>query len=177
MELAEWSVGRRLKQEHALSPSEAAQVVIATVDALAYLHKIGCPHRDVKPDNILRVGDVYKLGDLGIVKWTDFDRRFTTGGTITRSSMQIGSWFYMAPEQQQDPHEAVPESDLYALGISFIEMLTGQVPAPQAVGAGQYAPPCDSERVCDTIRRMVSYRPSDRPALVEIRETAETLLD
>ena len=125
---------------------------------------------DVKPDNILACNEGFKLADLGIVKWSDFDPRFTTGGTLTKESMQLGSWFYMAPEQQQSPHEAVPASDVYALGVTWIEMLTGKLPSPQAVGAGQYPRPCDDDEVCSLLRRMVAYSPGDRPTVTEIRE-------
>jgi serine/threonine-protein kinase len=145
------------------------------LDALSYLHATGCPHRDVKPDNIIVFDAAYKLADLGIVKWSDFDPRFTTGGTLTRASMQLGSWFYMAPEQQQDPHDAVPASDVYALGISWIEMLTGQLPAPHAVGANQYPRPCEDAAVTDMIRRMVAYSPGQRPSLSEVKALAERL--
>lgn len=86
--------------------------------------------------------------------------------------MQLGSWFYMAPEQQQDAHEAVPSSDVYALGVSWIEMLTGQLPSPHSIGAGQYGRPCDSEEACALIKRMVSYIPESRPSLDEIASVA-----
>lgn len=169
MELGQRSVGRRLREETTIGLSESAQIMLDVLDALEHLHGSKCPHRDVKPDNIIQFAEVHKLGDLGIVKWTDFDRSLTTGGTITRSSMQLGSWFYMAPEQQQDPHEATTASDVYALGITWIQILSGNVPAPHAVAAGQYPKPCDDARVCEIIQRMVSYLPSDRPSLSEIR--------
>lgn len=123
MELGEKSVGKILKEQGSLTIEEAAAVIDNVLSALEYLHGHGMPHRDVKPDNILSFPDRFKLADLGIVKWTDFDPAITTAGTITRSSVQLGSWFYMAPEQQQDPHEAELASDIYALGVSWIEML------------------------------------------------------
>lgn len=147
-------------------------MVCAVTDALQCLHEKGSPHRDVKPDNVIQFDEGYKLGDLGIVKWSDFDPSFTTGGTITRASVQLGSWFYMAPEQQQDPHEAVPASDVNSLGVSWIEMLAGSVPSPQAVGARQYKSP-DSPAVASLIERMVSYRPEDRASLQEIATVAQ----
>lgn len=177
MERGRSSVGRILKQSGPMAEDEAATVVTAVVDALQHLHNADSPHRDVKPDNILLFDDCYKLADLGIVRWNDFDPRFTTGGTLTRSSMQLGSWFYMAPEQQQDPHEAVAASDLYALGVSWIEMLTGELPAPQAVGARKYSQPSTDVEVCSLIAAMVSYAPQDRPSLAEVRKVAEALAE
>ena len=172
MELADASVGQHLKRGGHLAPVDVDEIVHACVAGLRYLHDMGCPHRDVKPDNILCFEEGYKLGDLGIVKWSDFDPAFTKGGTITRASVQLGSWFYMAPEQQQDPHEAIPESDIYALGVSWIEMLTGRLPAPQAIGAGAYGDPSERAEVCALIRRMVAYNPAERPRLEEIAAIA-----
>ena len=168
MELADASVGKHLKHGSHLDPVEVDEIVYACIAGLGYLHDMDCPHRDVKPDNILSFEEGYKLGDLGIVKWSDFDPAFTKGGTITRASVQLGSWFYMAPEQQQDPHEATPESDIYALGVSWIEMLTGTLPAPQAIGAGAYEDPSERAEICALIARMVAYSPAERPSLEEI---------
>lgn len=153
-----------------LEESDTDSIVACCLDGLDYLHSHGAPHRDVKPDNILKFGDTYKLGDLGIVKWGDFDPVMTRGGTITRASMQLGSWFYMAPEQQQDPHEACNASDIYALGISWIEMLTGAVPAPQAIGSNAYPVPSERPEVNEIIKRMVSYDAKLRPTSKEIRK-------
>lgn len=175
MELARSSVGHVLKKSGPIPLEESAAIVEAVAEALLYLHSVKCTHRDVKPDNILMFDDGYKLGDLGIVRWTDFDPRLTTGATITKASMQLGSWFYMAPEQQQHPHNAVPQSDVYALGVTWIELLTGTVPSPQAVGAKQYPSPCDDPRVLDMLSRMTSYRPEERPELTEIHRLASEL--
>ena len=175
MELGRHSVGTMLKRGGAIPLENAAAIIDSVVDGLGHLHSKMCPHRDVKPDNILACDDGFKLADLGIVKWSDFDPRFTTGGTLTRESMQLGSWFYMAPEQQQNPHEAVPASDVYALGVTWIEMLSGELPSPQAVGAGQYQRPYDDDEVCSLLKRMVAYASSDRPTLVEIKGVAQRL--
>ena len=122
-----------------LSDRESAQVVLQCADGLSYLHGQGCIHRDVKPDNILVVQKRHALGDLGIVKWSDLNAAFTGAATITKSSIQLGSWYYMAPEQLASPHEAAFASDIYALGISWIEMLTCTKPDPATVGAGDSA--------------------------------------
>lgn len=175
MELAERSVADQLNESGAIPQEEAAEIVEYCLDALEYLHARGGSHRDVKPANLLEFPDVIKLGDLGIVKWSDFDPTFTNGGTITRHSVQLGSWFYMAPEQQESPHDAIPASDIYFLGVSWIEMLGGVRPSPQAIGAAAYKLPALNERIIDLIKRMHSYNPSDRPSIAEIRGTIDTI--
>ena len=168
MELADRSVADRLGQSGSVPEEEAAEIVECCVAGLKFLHGKGCPHRDIKPANILEFSTTFKLGDLGIVKWSDFDLAFTRGGSITRHSVQLGSWFYMAPEQQESPHDAVEASDTYALGITWIELLVGTVPAPQAVGAGAYQLPVVRKGVTNVIQRMCSYDPAARPSLTEI---------
>jgi serine/threonine protein kinase len=171
MELAKGTVAASIQRFRQLSESDAADVVKSCLNGLEYLHGKGSPHRDVKPANILEFSGGVKLGDLGIVKWSDYDPAFTNGGTTTRQSMQLGSWFYMAPEQQESPHDAVPASDIYALGVTWIEMLSGVVPSPQATIANAYKLPSINPQIAEIIKRMHSYNPGDRPAISEIRET------
>lgn len=90
--------------------------------ALDYAHERGVIHRDLKPANILldQSGNVF-LTDFGIAKW----REETHGLTLT--GMVIGTPAYMAPEQwRTEPVDA--RTDIYALGVMFFEVLTGQLP-------------------------------------------------
>ena len=168
----EYIQGGDLKQrlELSFSSDEALDYLNKIANALSEAHKRGIIHRDVKPANMLEFSDTVKLGDLGIVKWSDFDPAFTEGGTITRQSVQLGSWFYMAPEQQEAPHNAINVSDIYALGVSWIEMLAGTPPSPQAIGAKAYNLPHTKKGISEVISRMCSYNPNDRPSLREIHE-------
>jgi len=68
----------------------------------------------------------------------------------------------------RSPHEAAPLSDVCSLGVTWYEMLTGEILFPQMFVAGDIPDPCDSSKVNDLINRMVSYRPDDRPSLDEI---------
>jgi serine/threonine protein kinase len=174
MELAQGSLAKRIRDFRQLGEDEAAKVVECCLQGLEYLHGKGSPHRDVKPANLLEFANVVKLGDLGIVKWSDFDPAFTSGGTTTRQSVQLGSWFYMAPEQQESPHNAVEASDVYSLAVTWIEMLSGILPSPQAVGAAAYKLPPISAGIGDLIKQMHSYNASDRPSISKIRETIRT---
>lgn len=143
-------------------------IIQQCLGGLEYLHATNCVHRDIKPANILRFGSRFVLGDLGIVHWSDMNQAFTSAATITRSSVQLGSWYYMAPEQRRSPHEATPSSDIYALGVTWYEMLTGETPDPAEVGARQFAPPTSNQEVRKLIDRMLRFAPSDRPLVADL---------
>lgn len=171
MALADGSVADLVKRRGRMPVEDTLVIIRACLNGLEYLHSAGHVHRDIKPHNILRFGDGYKLGDLGIVKWSDINPAITTAGTVTRASIQLGSWYYMAPEQRQSPHDAAPASDIYSLGVTWIEMLTGDVPDPIAVGARQYGVPSDNEAVNAAITKMLDFHPENRPSLHELQST------
>jgi serine/threonine protein kinase len=84
-------------------------------------HRKGILHRDIKPSNLmLRKDGIVKVMDFGIAKILG-----TRG--LTRSGVQLGTVAYMSPEQIQD-QEADVRSDIYALGVTLYEMLSGRVP-------------------------------------------------
>ena len=78
MELAKGTVAASIQRFRQLSESDAADVVKSCLNGLEYLHGKGSPHRDVKPANILEFSGGVKLGDLGIVKWSDYDPALLT---------------------------------------------------------------------------------------------------
>jgi serine/threonine-protein kinase len=93
--------------------------------ALARAHDLGVVHRDLKSDNILLTSrggrkDFVKILDFGLAHLA-MDPRLAPKGAV------FGTPEYMAPEQARG-EEATPQSDLYALGVLFFEMLTGQLP-------------------------------------------------
>ena len=147
---------------------ESLHVVKCCLSGLEYIHGADCVHRDIKPGNILKIGNQWVLGDLGIVRWSDMNKEFTSAATITRSSVQLGSWYYMAPEQLQDPHDVDFRSDVYSLGITWYEMLAGRVPDPAAVGAQALEPPTKIDVVDELIARMISYSAAGRPTVADM---------
>ncbi|MBN2048164.1 MAG: serine/threonine protein kinase, partial [Anaerolineaceae bacterium] len=102
---------------------EAARLLLPIAQALAYAHKEGIIHRDLKPANILisKSGEPI-LSDFGIAKMLD------TGEStqLTGTGMSIGTPDYMAPEQWMGTSNA--QTDVYALGVVFYELLTGRRP-------------------------------------------------
>jgi serine/threonine-protein kinase len=104
-----------------LPPSAAAGYAAQVLDALAYAHARGVIHRDIKPANLMLAADGHiKLMDFGIAR-VQADKRLTQTGST------VGSLYYMSPEQIKgsDPDG---RSDLYSLGITMYEMVTGRRP-------------------------------------------------
>ena len=102
--------------------AEARPVALAVAQALAYAHRRGFVHRDVKPENILFDEEARpQLTDFGIA------RAMESGTRMTATGMSIGSPHYMSPEQAQGL-EVDGRSDLYSLGVVLYEMLTGRLP-------------------------------------------------
>jgi len=137
--------------------------------ALAHAHAHGIVHRDVKPDNVWLAADgSAALGDFGIAYRAGADR-------LTAEGSVVGTPRYVSPEQARGAG-AGPASDLYALGITLYEMLTGRTPFadddPQAVLAQHLVgvpvalsqhdpaiPPALEQLVLD----LLAKRPEDRP--------------
>src|SRR5579863_852925 len=104
-----------------LSPSTTIRYVDQILSALSYAHERGIVHRDLKPANILVTpAKVIKLTDFGIAQAANAKR-------ITRTGMALGSLYYMSPEQITSG-SVDARSDLYALGVTFFEMVTGRRP-------------------------------------------------
>jgi serine/threonine protein kinase len=171
MERAVRSWGDVLDTEGPVDPTRAAGILRHALEGLAHIHAQNCVHRDIKPDNLLitRRGATV-VADLGIVGWSDLNPEFTSAGTITRSSMQLGSWHYMAPEQLAAPHEVTAASDVYALGVTWFELLKRDVLTPQHFVAGKVPRIPEWPSARDWILKMTTFDPSERPTIVTLLE-------
>jgi serine/threonine-protein kinase len=123
----EWVEGQLLRQILAagskLSPERATRITLGICDALGYIHGQGVVHRDLKPENVMVDSeDRVKLIDFGIAGSLR-ERRLTYG----RFTKAMGTPDYVSPEQIQS-RRSDARSDLYALGVMFYEMLTGEMP-------------------------------------------------
>ncbi len=107
-----------------LSPMRAIEVLVKVCDALSYAHSKGIVHRDIKPANILLSMDGrIKVADFGLAKRVD-----PQATMLTQTNMAMGTPDYAAPEQYDAKSEIDHRADIYALGVMFYQMLTGQIP-------------------------------------------------
>ena len=122
MEFVEGMTLEQKLQEGPLPEDQAVDYAMQVLAALEYAHAHGVIHRDIKPANmILTPAGIVKLMDFGIAKAAT-DRRLTVTGTT------MGSLYYMSPEQIQGTASLDARSDLYSVGVSLYELVTGKHP-------------------------------------------------
>ncbi len=123
MELVEGvTLASLIKESGRIDPQRAASIAADVAASLAFAHKHGVIHRDVKPSNVLLTED-------GQVKVTDFGiaRAATADGDLTQTGAVMGTATYIPPEQAQGL-VVDGRSDVYSLGVVLYEMLVGKVP-------------------------------------------------
>lgn len=126
MELVEGVNLRQVIQAGGLEPAQALTLVPKICAALQYAHDQGVVHRDIKPENILVDPDgSVKIADFGLAKLIgtpDGEAR------LTQTRQVMGTPHYMAPEQLEKPDQVDHRADIFALGVVFYELLTGELP-------------------------------------------------
>jgi serine/threonine-protein kinase len=111
----------RLRRSGALPVAECCRITVGVLEALSFMHRQGIIHRDIKPSNIM-------ITDSGQIKVTDFGIAKATGEKgLTRTGTQLGTVWYMSPEQIRGAQVSAA-SDIYALGVTLFQMATGKVP-------------------------------------------------
>jgi serine/threonine protein kinase len=160
-------------QKGRLEVEEACSIVTQAARALEHSSEQGIIHRDVKPSNLLitrrREQLVVKLTDLGIAREVADDANRMTGAGLI-----VGTIDYLSPEQARDSGAADIRSDLYSLGCTLYEMLSGQPPfrgsvtelvykhaeelAPDICAVRSEVPP----RLSHIIQKMMAKKPEDR---------------
>lgn len=168
----EYLSGRTLddivRSEGEMAPETAVNYVRQIAAALAHAHAVGILHRDVKPSNVMVDDDNRAvLTDFGIARALNDSR-------LTRTGTAVGSPDYMSPEQVEGGRQD-QRSDLYALGILFYQLLTGQTPyhgeTPLAVAFQHVNGPVRSPREANprvpaqidaVVRKLLAKKPDDR---------------
>jgi serine/threonine-protein kinase len=129
-----------LEERQPLTLDARLGVVVDLLTGLAYAHKRGIVHRDVKPANI-------RLTDDGRAKIMDFGIVHLTSSNMTRTGMMMGTPSYMAPEQVTGA-AVTPATDIFAAGVVLYELLTG-------------AKPFDAPTLHSILFKIVSEEPRD----------------
>lgn len=157
-------LNQRLGQGMAFSEAEVRQFLQQILPVLAHIHSQGIIHRDISPDNIMQrhKDQLPILIDFGVVK--EVFTRVQMTGTPTHAT-SVGKLGY-APSEQMQSGRAYPSSDLYALAVTAIVLLTGKEPQAlfddvQLLWNWQpYA--TVSPGLAQVLNRAISYRPGDR---------------
>ena len=187
------SLGQLLRSSR-VSPREALAIVPQICDALQYAHDQGIVHRDIKPENILldRRGRV-KVADFGLAKLVEANAPLTPAlspsdgervavrpgegqtPSLTDAGKIMGTPAYMAPEQVEHPADVDHRADIYALGVVFYQMLTGELPGKRL------DPPSKKVqidvRLDEVVLRALEKRPDLRYQQVsEVKTMVETIV-
>jgi serine/threonine protein kinase len=162
----------RLRRFGRFSPRRAIWMARQVAEALAAIHAAGLVHADVKPGNIVvRESGEAKLIDLGFAHRPGENRK------LIESGFTIGTANYLAPELCILPVREGPAADIFALGATLFECLTGTVPYPadtveEAFQQRKRRRPLDlsdyrgawPERTVDVVRAMLARVPEERPS-------------
>jgi Serine/threonine protein kinase len=177
---------QRLEREGELPVRDAVRLLSEIADALAYAHRQGVVHRDLKPDNILIEHGHAIVADFGIAKAL---ATATVGGmstaigsldALTTGGAAVGTLAYMAPEQAAGDPTVDHRADLYALGCVAYEMLTGAPPFANRPPLPTFAAVMSEEpepilrrraglppALAALVMRLLEKRPADRPQHAE----------
>lgn len=165
------SLAQRLRQGR-LNEAETIRVIIDIGQALVVAAENGIVHRDIKPDNIMLDGKgTAKLADLGLAK-QEFNAVKTQ---LTQTGASVGTPCYMSPEQIRDAQNVDAQDDIYSLGATLYECLTGAPPFTaanpyNAVGQILFSPTPDPRTVRSDVspelsaicQRMMAKKKADR---------------
>jgi len=167
------SLADRLQAGGRIPPTELVPIVAAIAEGLAELHGRGLVHRDVKPANILFAADRPKLADFGVAR----SEEPRDGEPLTLPGSTLGTLPYLAPELAQGASPS-PASDVFALGVTVFQSLTGQHPQVMVAGSTAGTPAGtplvsavapDLGRAFDgPVARALALDPNARPSPTEL---------
>jgi serine/threonine protein kinase len=172
------SLARVLKERGPLSVREACEYIRQAALGLQHAHERGMVHRDVKPDNLMLTASPVASAP-GVIKVLDFGLAALTAergaGGLTEANVIMGTPDYMAPEQAEDPRKADIRADVYGLGCTLYQLLTGGLPYPadtsllkvlahreRPVPSARAARPEVPRELDAVLARLLAKRPEDR---------------
>jgi serine/threonine protein kinase len=173
------SLRKRLQRQYRLPMADALWIIRQAAEALAALHAAGFLHGDFKPDNLRLVDDgTAVLTDLG------FAHRPGENAAFLRAGYVLGTANYLAPELCDESPAEEMSSDLFSLGVTLFEMLTGRLPYPpgslrQTFRRHRCDPPADIRQwagplpsaLVELVERLLAHKPQERPrAMAVVRE-------
>lgn len=151
---------KAIKEKAPFDSRSTINVAIQIASALAQAHKAHIVHRDIKPQNIL-------VGTDGVVKVTDFGiARAATASTMTTTANAAGSVHYFSPEQARGGY-VDEKSDIYSLGVTMFEMITGVLPFQ-----GNNSVTIALKHINDELPDIRKYNPNCTPSLEGIIKKA-----
>jgi len=144
-----------------LPANEACHYARQAALGLQHAHERGMVHRDIKPQNLMRLGrGVVKILDFGLAR---FASEVAAQGGLTAENMILGSIDYMAPEQIDDPHAADTRADIYSLGCTLYHLLAGTPPFPTGTVIQKL-----SFHACRQPAALAEVRPDLPPGLADV---------
>jgi len=166
------SLRDRLRRDYRLDAGEALWVARQTAEALAALHRAGFAHGDVKPENILltETGTAVLI-DLG------FAHRPGENSDLLKRGLILGTANYLAPEECALAPDADERADVFSLGATLFEMLTGTLPYPAGTTAETLRAHRDdrparltgqSPLLAAMVARLLAKRPAQRPHMSQV---------
>ena len=169
-------VARLLNANDPLTVPDACEIVRQAAIGLQHAHENGLVHRDIKPSNLMIAKDgSVKILDLGLARLHDAP---SSAEALTITGQMMGTVDYMAPEQADDGHSADIRADIYSLGCTLFQLLSGRRPfrafnegGPLKILKAHALKPIPSVRdlrrdtpakLDEIIQRMLAKQPSDR---------------
>ncbi|TNE84799.1 MAG: serine/threonine protein kinase [Deltaproteobacteria bacterium] len=158
-----------------LDTGVAVRALEVLCDALSTAHAAGVVHRDVKPANIMLTAEApgLKLLDFGIAKAALSEQ---PAMTMTATGGFVGTPAYMAPELWDGSTDAAVASDVYAVGVTAVRILTGAIPRLGG-GAEALAEVAVPDALRELVDRALHHDPAQRPCAAEIRDQCAAIAE
>ncbi|HRG98208.1 MAG TPA: serine/threonine-protein kinase, partial [Polyangiaceae bacterium] len=165
-------LAKELAERGPLPPADVVRWAREACEGLGVVHALGIVHRDIKPENLFLTTTP---GGRQKIKVLDFGVSKSPNSSVTRSAVAVGSPIYMSPEQLTSSRDVDARADVWSLGATLYELLSGEPPfhaenvfALAAMIRDEEARPLGQARpdlppaLCDVVTRCLAKRPAER---------------